>query len=201
MRHKKLNTKLNRTNKHRKATVSNIMRGLFTNERIVTTIKKAKVTSRYADKIITLAKKNNLAAIRKVESIFQDKDLTYKIFHEIGPRFTERAGGYTRVLRYKTRRGDGTEMAILELTEREVMSPEERTPKSKSKKHQKTPAEKTVVEEVAVAPEQPQVEQQPEGEVEDAVVVEEKPIEEKTAGETEETSEEVQEDEGKKAGE
>ena len=149
MRHRKLNTKLNRTNKHRKATVSNIMRGLFTSERIVTTIKKAKVTSRYADKVITLAKQNDLAAIRQVEKIFQDKDLIHKLFHEIGPRFTERSGGYTRVLRYKTRRGDGTEMAILELTEKEIMSPEERAPKAKSKKQKDV-----VVSEATVATEE-----------------------------------------------
>ncbi len=145
MRHRKLNTKLNRTNKHRKATVSNIMRGLFTSERIVTTIKKAKVTSRYADKVITLAKQNDLAAIRQVEKIFQDKDLIHKLFHEIGPRFTERNGGYTRVLRYKTRRGDGTEMAILELTEKEIMSPEERAPKTKSKKQKEVVSDETSV--------------------------------------------------------
>jgi large subunit ribosomal protein L17 len=128
------------------------MRGLFTSERVVTTVKKAKVTSRYADKVITLAKQNDLSAIRQVEAIFQDKNLVHKLFHEIGPRFTDRNGGYTRVLRYKVRRGDGTEMAILELTEKEIMSPEERAPKTKSAK-KKTP-EKTVAESKSSAVEQ-----------------------------------------------
>ncbi|MCD6459127.1 50S ribosomal protein L17 [bacterium] len=140
MRHRKLNTSLNRTKSHRKAAVKNMMRGILTNERIVTTLKKAKVASKWTDKIITLSKKNNLAAIRKVESILQDKDLIYKLFHEIGPRFADRNGGYTRVLKYKTRRGDGAELAILELTEREVMSIEETERKKKVESKTKEPS-------------------------------------------------------------
>ena len=133
MRHRKLNTSLNRTKSHRKATIKNMVRGILTSERIVTTVKKAKVASRWTDKIITLSKKNNLAAIRRVESLIQDKDLIYKLFHEIGPRFADRNGGYTRVIKYKNRRGDGSELAILELTEREVMSIEETERKKKNR--------------------------------------------------------------------
>jgi|GEM_PF-3443089 len=121
MRHRNLNTKLSRTASHRKATVMNIMRGLFNHERVVTTLTKAKVTSKWADKVITFAKKNNLAAIRKVESIFQDRALVSRIFKEIGPKFENRQGGYTRVVKVSRRRGDGTVMAILELTHKDVV--------------------------------------------------------------------------------
>lgn len=125
MRHAKLRARLSRTKSHRKATVTNIIRGLFAHERVITTVKKAKVTSSWADKLITLAKKNNLAAIRKVESILHDKELIGKLFKEIGPRFENRKGGYTRVIRYSRRRGDGSELAILELTQKSVMPEQE----------------------------------------------------------------------------
>ncbi len=131
MRHGKLRTRLNRPKGHRKATVKNMLRGLFTHERIITTLTKAKVCSGWADKMITLAKKNDLAAIRKAESILQDKTLVKKLFKEIGPRFENRQGGYTRVIRYLRRRGDGSVTAILELTEKEVMIAQETKPENK----------------------------------------------------------------------
>ena len=131
MRHGKLRTRLNRPEGHRKATVKNMLRGLFTHERIVTTLTKAKVCSSWADRVITLAKKNDLSAIRKAESILQDKSLVKKLFKEIGPRFEKRQGGYTRVMRHLRRRGDGTVTAILELTEKEIMVVEETKPSKK----------------------------------------------------------------------
>lgn len=131
MRHGKLRTRLNRPEGHRKATVKNMLRGLFTHERIITTLTKAKVCSAWADKVITLAKKNDLSAIRKAESILQDKSLVKKLFKEIGPRFEKRQGGYTRVIRHLRRRGDGTVTAILELTEKEIMVVEETKPSKK----------------------------------------------------------------------
>ncbi len=131
MRHGKLRTRLNRPEGHRKATVKNMLRGLFTHERIVTTLTKAKVCSSWADRVITLAKKNDLSAIRKAESILQDKSLVKKLFKEIGPRFEKRQGGYTRVIRHLRRRGDGTVTAILELTEKEIMVVEETKPSKK----------------------------------------------------------------------
>ncbi|MEW6534965.1 MAG: 50S ribosomal protein L17 [Candidatus Auribacterota bacterium] len=134
MRHRKLRSRLSRSASHRKATIANIMRGLIEHERVVTTLKKAKVTSARADKLITLAKKNNLSAIRQVERFIQDRKLISKLFTEIGPRFTERNGGYTRVLKYNVRRGDGTLMAILELTEKSVMAAEVSAPAEKASK-------------------------------------------------------------------
>ncbi len=138
MRHGKLRTKLNRTKSHRKATVNNIIRGLLSHERVITTVKKAKVTSSWADKLITIAKTNNLASIRKAQSLLQDRDLVHKLFNEIGPRYANRQGGYTRVIKYNRRRGDGTQMAILELTEKAIM-PATEPVKKETKTVDKTP--------------------------------------------------------------
>jgi len=175
MRHRKLKTSLNRTKSHRKATVKNMLRAILTSERIVTTVKKAKVMSRWTDKIITLSKKNNLAAIRRVESILQDKDLIYKLFHEIGPRFADRNGGYTRVIKYKKRRGDGSELAILELTEREVMSIEETERKKKTESKTSEPeakVENKAVETLPAQAEEAVVEVEAEAEIKEAVEAE-----------------------------
>lgn len=145
MRHKKLRSKLNRSASHRKATIVNIIRGLLEHDRIITTTKKAKVTSVHADKLITLAKKNNLTAIRRAERLLQDRKLIHKLFSEIGPRFESRQGGYTRVIKYKTRRGDGTEMAILELTEKSIMPDAVETAPKKVEKSQEPVVAETVV--------------------------------------------------------
>jgi len=145
MRHKNLSTKLSRTKSHRKATIMNIMRGLFNSERVITTLTKAKVTSKWADKVVTLAKKNNLSAIRQVEAIFQDKTMVSKIFKEIGPKFENRQGGYTRVVKVSRRRGDGSIMAILELTYKEA--PEMKAAPAKAEAKVSAPeADKTVAE-------------------------------------------------------
>ena len=132
MRHRKLNTQLNRTKSHRIATVRNIVRAVLTHERITTTVKKAKACARVADKMITLAKKNNLPAIRRAVSLLGDKTVVHRLFNEIGPRYANRNGGYTRVMRLHNRRGDGAELAILELTEKAIMMEETPSVEKKS---------------------------------------------------------------------
>ncbi|MCB1195224.1 50S ribosomal protein L17 [bacterium] len=157
MRHRKLNTQLNRSKTHRAATLRNIVQALFTHERVTTTVKKAKVSARFADKMITLAKKNNLAAIRRAVSLLHDKDVVKKLFNEIGPRYVSRAGGYTRVLKIQNRKGDGAEVAILELTEKEVMpvvqGESKKTNVAKTSVHQSDSRNKKDIEDVAVVEE------------------------------------------------
>ena len=109
--------KLGRPTDQRMAVLRDVVASLFKHDQIKTTIAKAKEASPLADKIVTQAKKGDLAARREVLKIINDPDLVGHIFDEIAARFTDREGGYTRVIRAGKQRGDGTQMAILELTE------------------------------------------------------------------------------------
>lgn len=107
--------KLGRPTDHRKAMLRNLVTSLLRNERIETTVTRAKEAQRMTDKMITLAKKGDLHARRQVLAYVYDEDVVKKLFDEIGPKYAERNGGYTRVLKVGPRRGDGAEIAILEL--------------------------------------------------------------------------------------
>ena len=107
--------KLGRTTDHRKAMLRNQVTSLLRDGRIETTLAKAKETKRMADKMITLGKRGDLHARRQVLAYIYDEDVVTKLFEEIAPNYSERNGGYTRVLKLGPRRGDGAEMAILEL--------------------------------------------------------------------------------------
>lgn len=114
MRHRKKTVKLNRTSSHRKALFANMVSSLIEEEAIITTIAKARAAQPIAEKMVTLAKRNTLATRRRAISILRNKDAVHKLFSEIGPRFTDRPGGYTRILKLACgRRGDGAEMARL----------------------------------------------------------------------------------------
>ena len=117
MRHKKNKRKLGRTTAHRKAMLNNMVRNLLITETITTTIAKAKETRKVAEKVITLLKEDNLVNKRAVYDVLQDHKLTSLLFKEVGSRFKNRAGGYTRITRLDTRPGDGAKMAILSLVE------------------------------------------------------------------------------------
>ncbi len=121
MRHRKRGRHLNRNASHRKALLRNLSISLFDKERIVTTVQKAKEVRPFAEKIITLSKTRTLANIRRTERLLQDKQIIMKLFNELGPRFQDRPGGYTRIIRRAKRRlGDGSQTAILELVEEEM---------------------------------------------------------------------------------
>ena len=115
MRHRKAGRKLGRTTTHRKAMLRNMVTSLFEHERIVTTVPKAKEARRVADKMITLAKRGGLHARRQAYAYMQSKDVVAKLFDEIQAQYTERQGGYTRIIRTGNRFGDAAPMAILEL--------------------------------------------------------------------------------------
>ena len=119
MRHGKKGRKLNRTASHRKAMFANMAAALVKHEQIVTTLPKAKELRRIVDKLITLGKRGDLHARRQAISRMRDKDQAAKLFDVLGPRYKERNGGYTRVLKAGFRYGDSAPMAVLELVDRD----------------------------------------------------------------------------------
>jgi len=118
MRHGNKGRKLGRTSQHREAMLRNMATSLFQHERISTTTAKAKELRPYAEKLITLAKRGDLHARRLAGRQIANHDVLFKLFDSIGPRFAERQGGYTRVLKVGSRDGDGAEMAMIELVDR-----------------------------------------------------------------------------------
>jgi large subunit ribosomal protein L17 len=117
MRHRVAHRKLGRTTPHRRALLRNLATALFDKERIRTTLPKAKELRPYAERLITLAKReeNRLHARRLAARDLQDPAVVQKLFDTIGARFATRPGGYTRILHLGPRKGDGAEMAYLEL--------------------------------------------------------------------------------------
>lgn len=118
MRHRKATLKLNMTNTHRQALLAGMVRALFETGRITTTVPRAKAAGRFAEKMITLAKKNSLASRRDAQSFLNCDRTVKKLFNEIRTKNEKRAGGYTRVIRCGFRAGDGAPMAVLELVEK-----------------------------------------------------------------------------------
>lgn len=119
MRHRRTGRKLNRTSPHRKAMFANMAAALVKHEQIVTTLPKAKELRRVVDRLITLAKRGDLHARRQAISYMRDKPMVAKLFETLGPRYAERAGGYTRVLKAGFRYGDSAPMAVIELVDRD----------------------------------------------------------------------------------
>ncbi len=118
MRHRHGLRKLNRTSSHRLAMFRNMAVALITHEAIKTTLPKAKELRRVIEPLITLGKKPSLANRRLAFARLRDRDAVTKLFNDLGPRFAERNGGYTRVLKMGFRQGDNAPMAFMELTER-----------------------------------------------------------------------------------
>lgn len=114
MRHKVAGVKLGRTTAHKKALFRNLVTSLIINDRIETTLPKAKELRRWADKMITLAKKNTVHARRQAMSLLQDRAALQKLFTTLVDRYKDRAGGYTRILKLGFRHGDNAAMAVIE---------------------------------------------------------------------------------------
>jgi len=115
MRHRVSFRKLSRTHEHRRALLRNLVTSLFLHERIETTVAKAKEARRVAERMITFAKRGDLAARRHVDSYVFDPSATRKLFDTIAPWYKDRPGGYTRIIRIGRRLGDAGEIAIFEL--------------------------------------------------------------------------------------
>lgn len=137
MRHRKAGVKLNMTSSHKQAMFRNMVTSLFKHDRIRTTDAKAKELRRWADHMVTLAKRGDLHARRQAMSIIREKDVVHKLFDEAAERFGSASGGYTRVIKLGRRPGDAAPVSLIEL-----VTPESRDKKKKPAKKAHTP-EKT----------------------------------------------------------
>ncbi|MEZ7197783.1 50S ribosomal protein L17 [Pseudodesulfovibrio karagichevae] len=147
MRHRKSGRKLNRSNTHRAAMFKNMARALLTYEQIRTTEAKAKELRRIVDKLITLAIRNDLHSRRQAYKVLGSHQMVQRLFDEIGPRFAEAGGGYTRIVKMsQPRKGDCAPMVIIELTkkggEATTEAPAKEEPKKAPAKKAEKPAEK-----------------------------------------------------------
>jgi large subunit ribosomal protein L17 len=116
MRHHKARGKLSRDSAHRKAMLMNLSKEIIEHERIKTTAPKAKAVKPEIERLITLAKRGDLHARRQaLSTLSQDKFAVHKLFEDLAPRYAERPGGYTRILKLGPRRSDSTEMVFIEL--------------------------------------------------------------------------------------
>ncbi|MBW1840904.1 MAG: 50S ribosomal protein L17 [Deltaproteobacteria bacterium] len=199
MRHRKSSVKLNRTSSHRNAMFRNMVTSLFKHERIRTTDVKAKELRRWADNLITLAKRGDLHARRQALSIIREKDVVHKLFEEATERFGAVSGGYTRIVKLGRRPGDAAPISLIEL-----ITPEPpKKKKTKKKKKAEPIVDKQVAAEEAVA-ETEKTETEPEvmeaesaeisadGEATEAEPVEAKPEETAGAAEPEAVSEDAE---------
>ena len=123
MRHRKEDKKLGRSSSHRKALVAALVCGLIQEKRIRTTLAKARVARRGAEKLVTLARRGTIAARRRAVSQLRRKNCVTELFDTIVPRLEGRNGGYTRIVKLGSRGGDGAEMAILEWVDATVEVP------------------------------------------------------------------------------
>ena len=166
MRHKISGRKLGRNSSHRKAMMRNMVTSLLDHEKITTTDARAKELRKLAEKMITLGKRGTLHARRQALQVIMDKNIVAKLFDRLAPRYADRPGGYTRIVKLGYRQGDNAALSLIELVE------EEFTPKQKKEKPVEKAVEAAPVE-VAVAEEAP-AEETP---------VEEAPVEETPAEE------------------
>ena len=139
MRHQKAGRKLGRTASHRNAMFRNMVTSLFQHGRIQTTDAKAKELRRWADQMITLAKRGDLHARRQALAVIRDKAVVHKLFEEAKKRFGDRAGGYTHIVKVGRRRGDAAPISLVELvTAEEKKEKKKRKPKAAKKAVDKT---------------------------------------------------------------
>ena len=120
MKHNIKNKKLNKTSSHRKAMFMNMSNALIKHEQITTTLIKAKELRPFVEKILTMGKKADLMSRRRVVSALQDKKMTKKIFDILAPRYKDRNGGYTRIIKLGNRFGDNAPTAVIEFVDRDI---------------------------------------------------------------------------------
>lgn len=147
MRHNKAGRRFGRTTSHRIAMFRNMVTSFFEHERITTTDSKAKELRSIAEKMITLGKRGDLHALRQAASYIRDKKVVTKLFSTIAPRYSERDGGYTRIVKLGIRPGDNAPLSVIELVEEQVTK---KVKKSKPAKVEAAPAAAPVVEPAAV---------------------------------------------------
>lgn len=143
MRHRNSGKRLGRNTSHRKAMLRNMVTSLFEHEKISTTDARAKELRPMAEKLITLAKRGDLHARRLVTEVVRDRKIVAKLFERIAPRFTDRPGGYVRIIKLGHRLGDNAPLSMITLVEEECV------PKPKKKAPKAAPAQKAAVAPVA----------------------------------------------------
>ena len=153
MRHRKTGLKLNRTASHRDAMFRNMVTSLFKHQRIKTTDAKAKELRRWADRLITLAKRGDLHARRQALAIVREKDVVHKLFEDAPNRFGKTSGGYTRVIKIGRRAGDAARVSIVELVSPETIAGKPKKKPAKKKETTTAPEEKASKSKAAAAKE------------------------------------------------
>src|SRR5438045_3089736 len=141
MRHGMANRKLGRTSAHRAALFRNQLAALIEKERIITTLPKAKELRPQIERLVTLGKSDSIHHRRRAGRVVGDDGLISKLFGTLGPRFAERPGGYTRIIKLGPRRGDSAEMAILEFVGYELKGAEDAKPAAKKPAKKEAPAD------------------------------------------------------------
>lgn len=147
MRHGKAHRKLERTASHRRALLRHLVTSLIKHERIETTLPKAKELRRFADRMVTLAKRGDLHARRQAARFVLDTEALRKLFSVLAERFKDRAGGYTRVIRTGFRGGDAAPMGLIEYLGYEPKGEQPKTEKKEKKKQESKPAKAKVAKE------------------------------------------------------
>jgi len=143
MRHRNAHRKLSRNTSHRRAMLRNLVTDLLEHGRLMTTLPKAKEVRPLAEKMITLGKRDNLHARRQVQSYLMRDGIAKTVFDSIAPRFADRKGGYSRIIKLGNRKGDGADLAIIELLGSELeVKKAERAEKAKEKAAKKPKEEK-----------------------------------------------------------
>jgi len=135
VRHRVSGRKLRRTSSHRLALLRNLVRALILYERIETTVAKAKEARHYAERMITFGKMGDVASRRRAFKFLEDKSITKKLFDTLAGRYKTRLGGYTRIIKFRRRAGDGAPLALMELVDRPIKK------KPPAKKKKKEPAQ------------------------------------------------------------
>ena len=153
MRHRNYGRKLSRNTEHRRALLRNLVTSLILEERIETTLAKAKAARGLAERMITLGKRGDVNARRLAEGYCMTSGAVKKLFDDLGKRFTKRPGGYTRIVRTGWRRGDGAETAVLELVETEVLQKRAEARAKRAEVRRKA-AEEAAEKEKALPPEE-----------------------------------------------
>lgn len=184
MRHNKSGKRLGRNSSHRKAMMRNMVTSLFAHEKITTTDIRAKELRKIADKMITLGKRGDLHARRQALQVMRDRKVVGKLFDMLAPRYKDRPGGYTRIIKLGQRAGDNASLSLIELVEEEFTAkPKKATPAAKAETKpvsveepaiEEAPAEETAAEEVGAAEEAPKEEAAAEETAEESAAEEKK---------------------------
>lgn len=193
MRHRKKTKKLGRKTAHRKALLSNMAISLIKHKSIQTTTVKAKVLRSYIEKLITMAKKDTIAARREVYSKVHSRDIVKILFDEVAPKFADKEGGYTRITKIGFRKGDGAETALIELLlEKEEKKPK-KTEKKSAKKTTKEKVEKKAVKKETEESKKPKAEKEEIAVEKEAKKEKDEDVKKNTAKEPEEKEESTEE--------